>query len=311
MIKENTTSRIHSLEEERELVSKKFQKYKPWMILVPVLIFMSSFLLFQNAAGSLALSSFSFIFSFLFYYFSIQRPFNKLKIDVRRNLIGEFMNEYHPLVEYTYHPSKKRIKSIVRETKILTANSYKEEDVLEGKLENVHFYISEALLRQSTGKSTHTVFKGIVMEITFLDKIFPTSTIKAKSNAVERFFSGLTRYKNYNFYYKTAHEDDFEELLNPLFPFISHLITQYKELKIKTKGNKVTLFLDTDMEFMDTPKPRFNKTFHNKEYYNNLGAQLNSLLFIIESFANNLETTEIEERLELKMIEWEKISREK
>ena len=46
-----------------------------------------------------------------------------------------------------------------------------------------------------------------------------------------------------------------------------------------------------------------NQSFFNQEYNVELGRQLNTLLFIVESFANNLEKSEIVERLELKVLE--------
>ena len=64
------------------------------------------------------------------------------------------------------------------------------------------------------------------------------------------------------------------------------------------------MFLKSDMKFMDDPEPNLKKSLLNNLYVENFAKQLNSLLYLVETLANNLNSQEIEERLQLKVLEY-------
>ena len=55
---------------------------------------------------------------------------------------------------------------------------------------------------------------------------------------------------------------------------------------------------------MDDPEPNLKKSLLNNLYVENFAKQLNSLLYLVETLANNLNSQEIEERLQLKVLEY-------
>jgi hypothetical protein len=108
--------------------------------------------------------------------------------------------------------------------------------------------------------------------------------------------------EEFDFYYDTKDEKRFNEELGFLFPFIRHLHQKQGDIRIKTEGNEIILLIESKMKFLDDPKPNVDRTFLDEKYFENMGKQMNSLLFIMESIVNEMDKTEIEERLELKSL---------
>ena len=52
------------------------------------------------------------------------------------------------------------------------------------------------------------------------------------------------------------------------------------------------------MHFLDEGKPKLKESLLNGRYYKSIVKQFNSLFFILESFAGELDAVEIENRLE-------------
>ncbi|MFT4568899.1 MAG: hypothetical protein ACI9FN_003869 [Saprospiraceae bacterium] len=219
-------------------------------------------------------------------------------------LLAEFMKVHHPAIQYRYSQEKKDVKRIVRVSNLINADSYIEEDVLEGTIKDGSFYISEINLKRKSAKTTITVFKRILFTMTIPGKNFPASQIQSKMGFLSQLFTGFQENKEPGFWYDTVDNLQFEKELKPLLPFISHLMKTQGDVRIKTKGDNITLMLESNMKFLDDPKPRLEKSFVDPTYYDQLGIQLDSLLFIVESFVNGLKSTEIVKRLELKAIEF-------
>ncbi|WP_235299671.1 hypothetical protein [Portibacter marinus] len=62
--------------------------------------------------------------------------------------------------------------------------------------------------------------------------------------------------------------------------------------------------MESEINFMDEPKPDLRKSFRENEYYQNMTRHLNSFLFIIKSLAENKSEIEIEKQLELNILEY-------
>jgi len=296
----------------QEFETKRIQLKKgsvlTYLIVVLLPIISALFLLRAGTSGPTFFVP--FIIACLFaagtYFFKIHEPFRALKENMKAILLGQFMEVYHPDIQYRYTPSKKDVKRIIKASKLVSADHYYEEDVLHGTLGNGAFYISEIHLKRQSGKTTVTSFKGILFTMTIPGKNFPKSLIQSKMGFLSQLFKDFIKNEDYGFWYDTNDKQGFEKELSPLLPFIRHLMTAHRDVRIKTEGNTVTLLLGSDMKFLDDPKPQLEKSFFDPEYYDQLGIQLNSLLFIVESFVHGLEQTEIEERLELKALEYAK-----
>jgi len=240
------------------------------------------------------------------YSAAIGAPFKKIKGRVKEAILVEFMKSFHPEMIYSYQQDGAIGKRIAKHVDLITFTSGHEEDVLVGKLLGANFYISELNLSKKSGKSLINVFSGILFELTIPGKDFPDSEIRSGTdagNTIGNLFGRVNYNDEYNFYYDTDDHEKFERELGPLFPFIQHLSRSNGGLKIKTEHNRIVIMMDSDMKFLDTPSFDLNKSFFNKEYNTELGKQLNTLLFIVESFSNNLEKSKIIERLKLKILE--------
>lgn len=240
------------------------------------------------------------------YYFSLYKPFFYLKSQVKASILKEFMTCFHPKIDYKYHPSKKDVRRIIEGTNLIRANEFYEEDVIIGKLEGAEFYLSEIDLKRDSGKTTITLFKGLLFNLTIEEKDFPLSQIQSKMGFLSRMFNGFKKNEEFDFWFDSQDMTIFYEELSPLFPFIQHLIRTHGDVRIKTAGSSITIMVESKMKLLDEPKLKMNYSFFNPIYYDQIAVQINSLLFIVESFVLGLEQTEIKERLESKALEYAK-----
>ena len=298
--------KLKNLDEERAKLHKKSGKFLPIAILLPILF---TFFSFSIAPPGLAMF-FGFIaFSVAMFAYSniINSPFNELKYNVRQYLLSEFMKIYHPNIDYRFQPKKDQVKQIIKSSKLVTCNVYKEEDVISGTANNINFYLSEIILQTTTGKSTSTNFKGMLFKIKIPGRNFPPAQIQSKLGLLKKMFSNFREKKSFGFWYDTHENDNFIKELGPFFPFIRHLIQQQKDIRIQTQGNEITILMNSDMKFLDDPQPSLSRSFKDEAYYKKIGQQINSLLFIVETFAGKLDKEEVIERLELKEIEYRQL----
>lgn len=301
--------KIEELDARREEVLATRNKVLPLVILTPILLFTliislipSGSLLFF-AGIPLALLSFSV------YYHKVLAPFEGLKADVKTILLKEFMGIYHPNIEYSYSPFKNRVKTIIERSELVSANKFHEEDVIRGKLGDVKFYLSEIKLEEQSGKSSTTKFKGMLFELIIPDKSFPPSKIQSSVGLLKRFFGTYQKNDKYRFWYDTQDQQKFRDELGPLFPFIRHLMQKQGDVRIHVRKRTIVILLSTDEKFLDKPSLELSRSFNSKRHYENIGKQINSFLFLMESFVNDLDTSEVEERLELKALEYAKLNK--
>jgi len=173
---------------------------------------------------------------------------------------------------------------IIRHSGLFTADLYEEEDVINGSKGDIDFYLSEVDLkkkRTSKGKTTyHTLLKGLLFKIKIPGRSFPKSS-----------------------WYQTQNEATFNSEMQTLFPFIQHLSRQ-GELRIHIDGDEITILMESDMKFLDDPTPSLNRSFQDEHYYAKISKQVNSLLYIIDTFIDDLTPMEIEQNLKLRVMEY-------
>jgi len=304
-----TRKTIQELDKERLEIIERSKKNVPWLIAIPVIVFLGGFLFITNPIVTIISTVLSIIISGITYSTSVQSPFKKLHQELRGVLLDEFMKNHHPETEFSYYPTKQSSKEIIRSSGLISADFYNEEDVIIGHTKQASFYLSEIKLENETGsrknktRNRTTIFNGLLFRIKIKGKKFPDAQIESQHGFLKKLFSSFIENKEFGFWYDTQNFKAFDEELKPLFPFIKYLIEKQGDVRIRTFKDEIILMIESDMKFLDEPNPKLGDSFLNKIYYETMGKQLNSLLFIIESFVNDLSTKEIEDRLELKALE--------
>lgn len=299
---------LASFEEKRlELLAKK-NKLQPLLFLVPVVVLITTLVLTRFPPIIIGGTALSVVISFMIYHLKIGRYFDELKSVTRLNLIEKFMASYHPDVEYNYHPEKHSVKNILDSVSLISADRYKEEDVVTGIYNDADFYFSEIHLQdKSTDKNGHTdydtKFRGILFDLRLPGRQFPKTRIQSQRRLLQMLFNDFVQDEEHDFWYETEDERAYQETMQTLLPFISHLRHQQGDIRLEAEGERITLLMDSKMKFLDDPKQSLSKPLDGIEYKTKLAQQLNTLLFIVDSFVNNLENNEIVERLELQALE--------
>ena len=300
---------ITKLDKQRMLLAEKRDQYLPFLFGLPLFAFFATFVITSNLGQSMISAAVAGMFSLLLHLGIIGTDFETLKINLKKSLISEFMKKYHPNIKYEYNSGKVGVREILREVNLVNAiSSYDEEDVITGRYNNASFYFSEILLK-SGGKSKKVIFDGFLFKLKISGKNFPKTRIQSKRNLLQKMFGNFIEDKNHQLWHETEDEERFKESLGPLLPFVSHLKNRQGDIKIHAENDELVILLNSEMNFLDEPNLELNKSFNDKKYKANLVKQLNSLLFIVDSLINNLDSSEIEQRLELKALEFEKLSR--
>jgi len=295
---------IFDLEKRRLELLEKHKRTIGWYLSIPIVIALASLFIFTDPPIIFMPGIFAALISAGIYYSKIGYPFKEIKYELKSTVLQDLMYTFHPDVKFSYSNFERDVREITRETGFFRANRYHEEDVIQGKYNNVDFYISEIHLSKKKKKSKVTLFDGILFKIRIPDKFFPTARIQSKLGLLSQIFGEYKLNEEFGFHYDTDNLNLLEETLGDLFPFFRHLIQTNKDLRISIQGNEITMFLNSDMKFLDDPEPRLKQSLLNNIYVENFAKQLNSLLFIVETLANNLDSQEIEERLELKVLEY-------
>ena len=295
---------ISELETRRKDLYEKYKQTINWHIGVPILVGLTALLAVGIPQAFLVGTAISAVISGIVYAINIGYPFSKLKKALKVAVLQDLMSTFHPDVDYSYSNEKQEVRSIARDSGFFSASRYHEEDVIQGNYGAARFYISEIKLSRKQKKSRVTVFDGLLFKINMPGKNFPESRIQSRPGLLTKIFNGYQENNAFGFYYDTDNTYAFEEQLGPLFLFFRHLIQTNKDLRINIKGDEIVMFLKSDMDFLDDPTPKLKAPLLNNRYVESLAQQLNSLLFIVETLANDLNSEAIEERLELKVLEY-------
>jgi len=295
---------IQDLDKKRLDLLDQHKRSIGWHILAPAMVVDASLFSFSTPICFVIPGVIAALISGGIHYSRIGLPFSKIKDELKSATLQDLMEAFHPDVEYSHSSKKQDIREITKDTGFFNANRYHEEDVIRGKYNNVEFYISEVHLSRKKKKSKVTVFDGLLFKIRMPDKSFPQTRIQSKLGLLSHIFGGYEKNEEFGFHYDTDNVSQLQETLGDVFPFIRHLIETNKDVRISIQGNEITMFLNSDMKFLDDPEPKLKKSLINNTYVENFARQLNSLLFIVETLANNLDSQEIVERLELRVLEY-------
>ena len=298
-----TKEKLEAYDLSRQELETKQARTLPWLFTLPIFVFTILAMFSQQTPVILGSTALAIVMSFAYHYFSIGTSFNELKEKVRKALVDEFMDIFHPNTSYRYYPGKKSVRDIVKKSGLISGvNRYREEDVIIGKHKGAHFYFSEIHLLKKSKKSTSTKFRGILFRLQIPHKSFPKSKIQSRLGLLNMLMGNSTHNKKYDVHISSEDLDQLEQDLEPLLPFISHLSKEQGDIRIKTHGDEIIIMMDSDMKFLDEPAQGVSKSFLKNEYKKNIARQMNTLLFIVDAFINNADTSEIEERFELKSL---------
>ncbi|MBX2817514.1 MAG: hypothetical protein KTR24_16005 [Saprospiraceae bacterium] len=300
MLAEQDIENVHRIEEDRKALLVTRARTVPWLFFVP-LLFLGMGLGAGAGIGSLPLAILGVLISIGIFHYRIRLPFKEIVSDYKSAIVDSIMTKYHEGIEYRYSPKKQEVKSLVKRSKLIRGIShFYEEDVIAGNRDAAQFYVSEIKLKQSDGNGgQHTKFKGLLFHINIRDWNLPKSRIQSKQNVLQKLFNGFTKNEKFDFWYETRNREAFFASLSPLFPFISHLKKNSKDVRIATDGDDMTILLRSDMKLLDIPKIRPEETLIHQARFDHAVRQINSLLYIVETFTADLDLEHVEEKLDL------------
>jgi hypothetical protein len=294
--------KLKELDDQRQALQVKNSKVLRIFLSIPAVFIIG--LIFQFALPPVIFFTvLTAIFAGISHYSQIGIPFQNLASKLKSELIGEYMRSYHPDTSYYYQTEKKDVRRIIKSSKLIRANVFKEEDVLTGTYKNTNFYLSEIDLKRKSNKSSVRVFKGMMFRLSIPGKNFPNSLIQSKVGLLKKHLWNFEANDEYGFHYATSDQASFNSELGSLFPFIQHLIKQQGDLRIETDGEEILILLESNDDFLDTPRPKLNLSFMHQDHYTNLVKQLNTFLYIVDAFSSESSPSEVEEQLELRMLD--------
>lgn len=296
--------KIKELEKER-LVLQKMRGYTIIGIVIIALVSLSYgvYWFVNGFPPAMAFPLIAGIACSQFYKEKISIPHDELLAQLKAGFVTDYMEVFHPRISYRYQYAKKRGARMVKSVGAIDFDICEEEDVLEGHIEGAKFYISELNLRKSDDDGSYRVFKGVMMNISVTGRTFPGSKIDTDRSGFANFFEKYHHDTDYDIHFETDNKEQFEDHLRALFPFVSSIREHSNRVRILTKANELTLFLDTDSKFMDDPVLGTTDSFYNKDFADNLTKDLNTMLYMVEALSKNLSESQVEERLKLKALE--------
>jgi len=189
LVSEALKNHIHDLDKERLELLEKQKRTIGWNISIPIIVAIISGLPFKILPAFLMPAAIGAIISSLAYYANITSPFHKIKDQLKTTVLQDLMETFHPDVDYTFSHSKQDIREITKATGFFRANRYREEDVIQGKYNDVDFYMSEIHLSRKKKKSRVTLFDGLLFKIRIPDKHFPSARIQSEPGLLSKLFN--------------------------------------------------------------------------------------------------------------------------
>lgn len=295
---------LQKFEKERLKLNNTRSQSLPYIIGIPLLI-IGVLLFLQAPFPAIVGTAFaSFFIGSIVSHYLFGSNYEGLLIKVKAALVEAYMSQYHPDVQYNYTAGKRNVRQLLSNSNLMAADRHNEEDVITGEYKNSSFYFSEIHLQNEDSEGdTTTKFKGILFNIKMPGKNFPSSTIQSKPGLLKRWAGDYIHNEEYDFWYSSDDPQEFNAQLKNLWPFISHLKREQGELRIKVKGEEITIMMSSRMKLLDDPTQGITRSFLEKEYRNNIAVQLNTLLYIVEAFIDDPTQKSIEEKLELQVLE--------
>ena len=268
-------------------------------------------LFFENIHDAISLIIFGTCF-FIFlmclpYHFLVNAPYRLIKDKLKETLVHHFITEFHPEVKYRYTPAVEWAKDLLKGTIEMTHTS--EEDGLELEYGDTTIRMSDLRVYKSDIENeSERIFQGWFLHVHTKGKNFPRTEFKSRKqvlpdpNEEEWKWQEFTPIEESFLSYITASKKAFKKEIVPFIPFLDHLVEKSNALRIIFDGDQIFMFLETEQNFLDNPQLKLSDSLLGDQYIQNIAKQINTFLFIAETLTNDYDTSEVEERLELKML---------
>lgn len=303
---------IDEIEHLRVLLQekKKFFKLKIVLSIFPLLVVLPFILGLSILYSALFAVFFSLFFSRPFaiteYNDKISKPFNQLKHIYFRNILTNFLNEYHPGVKLSVDNRLKLKWTILGEKIKKLKQDIKSNYIL--KYDGIVVTVAEVKFSRPTFSTEQIVFTGNVINLKLAGKSFPESDIISTTNfpvLIDKNIH-LATYKSIedtNLKYKTTDNNEFEKKIIPIISLINQLSNNIGGIRVLFKKSKIIILVNKNEFSIDDTNLSLEESFLDKSISQKLARKINTILLIADSLKNELQTTEVEERLELKMLE--------
>ena len=303
-------SKIEQLEKRR----RRLRQNKQISFVVKLMILFAAFFIYFKYVAPTEITSFLFIGLLILLYFifafttvfSFWYPYDDLKEEYNKELLKNFLDEYHPNVKWNFNHRLNLWRTLFR-------NEYedfkvKHIETYDLQQKNVKVTSSRIYLKH---KSIDNLIKNYqVLHFKLKGKNYPKTVFnKNKELGLLNKFTEKHNYSNFKevpdskLLYATEDLYKFEKEIQPILSLLSHLSLKVKTFYVKMEGDQIFMIFDKPIFTLDAHTTNIKDTFLDKKYAEDLGKKINTLLILADSFDNQLEKTETEERLELKMLD--------
>lgn len=244
------------------------------------------------------------------YKFSFSDPFGSLKEEYHKELFNSFVEDYHPNVEWTFNQHLNITDTLFRDYSPGYSIGHFETYGLKSK--NVE--VTSTRISNSINSEDQALAKFQVLHFKLKGKEFPKTVFATKPifgflSSKRVLWFNFKKLVNSKLYYFSKDEDLFKKRVLPLLPLLNHISSKVKNIKIQFEGDEISMIFHEPIFALGFENFHSGNTFLNKEYAENLAKKINSLLVVGEALNNELQTTETEERLELKILDIAKLDR--
>lgn len=307
------SQKLTSLERRREELVAESRRIKVYNILFPllfgVIVFPIAF--FTKDSSILTLLALPLIYLLcipLKLYYRYRGMVNvekgELIKEAKYSVFKYFMSEFHPEIDWKYGKKEGPLYKFLK-PKFPDGFMWILDEI---KFENEQSEISLAGLELSKRFSGPKYFRGLILRIKLDEENFPIGEIKSRKKVAlglgleKKEWKFFKKFQGSDLSYFSSSEEEFLEGITPILPIIEHLSSKAKGIRVILDKNEISIFLETDKKFLDETPLKLEESFKNEKYYLNLAKKINTFLFIVESLTKNLEKSEVEERLELKVL---------
>jgi len=225
--------------------------------------------------------------------------------EARVSILKYFMSEFHPNISFDYGERNFLVSGYL-ESKNITGLP-RMTDEIQFQNGDTEIYLAEINLAHSID-SIGRYFKGLFLKIKLENHHFPNGEIRSRKYvAIDKRkkqvdWVKFKKFEESKLSYLTNDEEKFLEEVTPVLPILEHLFSKIKGIRVFFENNEISILLETDMKLFSDNELELGKSFLDEKYYQDLSKKINTFLFIAESLTKDLEKSEVEDRLELKVL---------
>lgn len=306
--------KLNALEKRRKELLVERRRIRVYNVLFPTLCILGFlffvFVSYKTGLHEIFILPFYFLVHVLLslygkYRSLVYQEITDLIREAKTSVLKYFMSEFHPNITIDYDKSSSKIYSYL-EPLILVGIADLEDEILF-KTDETEIYLAEVKLNRKLNY-TSKFFKGLFLSIKLEEDTFIKGEIKSRMDVVldkesqKGEWQNFKKFKGNSLSYRSSDDPKFLEEIEPILPILEHLSSKEKGLRVILNKDEINIFLETNMKLLNDPPLTLHESFQNEKFYRNLAKKINTFLFIAESLVKDLEKSEVEERLELKVL---------